>query len=121
MQITLDLPEDILSQMSGLESQIPQVLALGLHELSSRPREGFNGFAEVFEFLANLPTPEEVLALRPSSMFQAQVDRLSEKHKAHALTSEEALFWKQYEYLEHVVRMAKARAYLRIQDQTDVA
>ncbi|CAN5815833.1 hypothetical protein BH23CYA1_BH23CYA1_08340 [soil metagenome] len=117
MQITLDLPEDLLDKISGLEDQLPQVLALGVDELTSRPREGFNGFAEVLEFLANLPTPAEVLALRPSSSLQAQIDQLSEKYKAETLTAQDILLWKQYEYLEHVVRMAKAKAYLKQQEQ----
>lgn len=120
MQITLDLPEDLLEKMAGLEEQLPQALALGVDELTARPQEGFNGFAEVLEFLANLPTPAEVLALRPSSSLQAQIDQLAEKHKAEALTGQDALLWKQYEYLEHVVRMAKAKAYL-IQQERDPA
>ena len=115
MQITLDLPEDFLSKISGLEDQLPQALTLGLEELTSRPREGFNGFAEVLEFLAGLPSPEEVLALRPSSSLQAQINQLAEQHKAEVLSAQDALLWKQYEYLEHVVRMAKAKAYLKLQ------
>lgn len=117
MQITLDLPEDLLNKIVGLEEQLPRALALGVDELTSRPREGFNGFAEVLEFLANLPTPAEVLALRPSSSLQAQIDQLSEKYKAETLTAQDGLLWKQYEYLEHVVRMAKAKAYLKQQEQ----
>ena len=121
MQITLDLSEDLARKMSGLEEQLPQALALGLDELASRPQEGFKGFVEVLEFLANLPSPEEVLALRPSEMLQAQIDQLAEKHKAEALTASETLLWKQYEYLEHVVRMAKARAYLKIRECINTA
>lgn len=102
MQITLDLPEDLLTEISGLEQQLPEVIALGVDELKSRPQEGFNGFAEIMEFLANLPTPEEVLSLRPSVSLQAQIDQLSERYKAEALSAKEALLWKQYEYLEYV-------------------
>ena len=121
MQITLDLPEDLFSKISGLEAQIPEVLALGLDELTARPQEGVNGFSEVMNFLANLPTPEEVLALRPSPGLQTQIDQLSDRYKAESLSKQEALLWKQYEYLEHVVRTAKARAYLKLQEQTSVA
>lgn len=121
MQITLDLPEELLNKINGLEEQLPEVLALGLDELTSRPQEGFNGFAEVLEFLANLPTPQGVLELSPSANLQAQIDQLSERFKAEALTAQDKLLWKQYEYLEHVVRMAKARAYLKLQEQAGVA
>lgn len=33
-------------------------------------KDGFNGIAEVLEFLATLPTPEEIIALRPSKTLQ---------------------------------------------------
>ncbi len=71
-------------------------------------------FAEILEFLAALPTPEEILALRPSPALQEQIDRLATKHKAQDLTAREQLLWRQYEYLEHIVCMAKAKAYLKL-------
>ena len=118
MQIILDLPEDMSSQINGLEAHLPQALAIGLEELKSRPQEGFNGLAEVLNFLAGLPTPDEVLALRPSVQLQAQIDQLSEKYKAQSLTPQDALLWKQYEYLERIVRKAKATAYAKRAEQT---
>lgn len=45
-----------------------------------------------------MQSPEEVLALRPSSSLQAQIDRLAEQHKAGVLSAQDALLWKQYEY-----------------------
>ncbi|MBD1843288.1 hypothetical protein H6F89_07710 [Cyanobacteria bacterium FACHB-63] len=114
MQITIDLPEALLTKLNALEQSLPQVLELGINELSARPQPGFTGFAEVLEFLANLPTPEEILALRPSETLQTQIDQLAEKHKAEALTPQEQQLWQQYEYLEHLVSMAKAKAYLKL-------
>jgi hypothetical protein len=113
MQITLDIPEELLSQLSAIEQQIPEALKLGLQAIAARPQKGFAGFAEVVEFLANLPTAEEILALRPSAMLQSEIDRLSEKHQSQNLTPQEQELWQQYEYLEHVISMAKAKAYLR--------
>jgi len=55
MQITVDIPETLLIKLNALEQTLPQVLALGLDELAGRPQPGFTGFAEVLEFLANLP------------------------------------------------------------------
>ncbi|GAP96360.1 hypothetical protein [Leptolyngbya sp. NIES-2104] len=115
MQITLDIPEALLTRLNAIDQSLPQVLELALDELTARPQSGFTGFAEVLEFLANLPTPEEILALRPSETLQAQIDQLSEKHKANALTLQEQQLWQQYEYLEHLVSLAKAKAYLKLQ------
>lgn len=114
MEITVDIPDPLLNRLNALEHSLPQVIELGLDELAARPQPGFSGFAEVLEFLANLPTPEEILTLRPSETLQAQIDQLAEKHKADALTSQEEQLWQQYEYLEHVVSMAKAKAYLKL-------
>ena len=64
MQITLDLSEELVSRLNSLEDKLPQVIELGLRELNVISQDGFNGIAEVLEFLATLPTPEEIIALR---------------------------------------------------------
>jgi hypothetical protein len=114
MQITLDIPEELFAKLGTLDQNLPQILELGANELLSRPQIGFTGFAEVLDFLANLPTPEEILNLRSSPALQAQIDRLSEKYQAHDLTASEQQLWQQYEYLEHIIRMAKAQAYSKL-------
>jgi hypothetical protein len=121
MNITLDVSEELSRRVVGLEEQLPEALALGLDELISRPREGFDGFVEVLEFLAGLPSPEDVMNLRPSVGLQAQIEQLAEKYKADSLSAQEMLLWRQYEFLEHVVRMAKARAYVKLQEQASAA
>ena len=114
MQIILDIPEELLTQLALHEQSLPDVLEIGLHELAARPKDGFTGFAEVLEFLADLPTPEAILALRPSEALQAQINRLSEKHQAQELTPQEQQLWQHYEYLEHIIRMAKTKAYVKL-------
>jgi hypothetical protein len=114
MQITVDIPEELFAKLGTLDQNLPQILELGANELLARPQTGFTGFAEVLDFLANLPTPEEILNLRPSPQLQAQIDRLSEKYQAQDLTPTEHQLWQQYEYLEHVIRMAKAKAYAKL-------
>ena len=114
MQITLDIPEELLVKLEHLDQSALQVLELGVNELMARPQSGFTGFAEVLDFLANLPTPEEILTLRPSSVLQAQIDHLAKKYQDQTLTPAEQKLWQQYEYLEHVIRMAKAKAYLKL-------
>jgi hypothetical protein len=114
MQITLDIPEELFAKLGTLDQNLPQILELGANELLSRHQTGFTGFVEVLDFLADLPTPEEILNLRPSPALQAQIDRLSEKYQAQDLTASEQQLWQQYEYLEHVIRMAKAKAYSKL-------
>jgi len=114
MQITLDIPEELFTKLGLLDQSVSQVLELGINELVARPQPGFTGFAEVLDFLANLPTPEEILALRPSLALQDQIDRLSEKYQTQDLTPTERHLWQQYEYLEHIIRIAKAKAHLKL-------
>jgi hypothetical protein len=78
------------------------------------PEEHLTGLAEVLDFLANRPSPEEILELRPSVGMQEAIDCLSKKYQAEVLSAEEQHLWQQYEYLEHIVRIAKTKAYLRL-------
>jgi hypothetical protein len=71
MQIMLDLPEEFVSRLSSLEDKLPQILELGLRELNASSQTGFADIAEVLEFLATLPTPEEIIALRTHEEFSA--------------------------------------------------
>jgi hypothetical protein len=78
------------------------------------PEEHLTGFTELLDFLADRPSPEEILELRPSVGMQEEIDRLSKKYQAQDLSAEEQHLWQQYEYLEHVVRIAKTKAYLKL-------
>jgi hypothetical protein len=67
----------------------------------------------VLETLARLPTPEEVLALRPATSVQDRIEELLHKNQNGGLSGEEQREWQHYEYIEHIVRLAKARAIQR--------
>ncbi|MEL7352539.1 MAG: hypothetical protein AAF171_07180 [Cyanobacteria bacterium P01_A01_bin.116] len=114
MQITLDLPDDLAARLKGVQDQIPQILEFGLRELEAVPQEGFSGLSAILEFLAGLPTPEETLALRPSDTLQAHIEALLEKSRTVGLTPAEKKLWQSYEYTEHLVRIAKTKAYIKL-------
>lgn len=63
---------------------------------------------------SGLPTAEEVLALRRSAELDRRLDELLAKSKATGLSEEEQREWDAYEYVEHRVRLAKARAQRRL-------
>ncbi len=108
--ITVELPEELAERLRPLSDRLPQILELGLRQLTAAGQSGFVGAADVLEFLAGLPTPENTLALRLSDALQARVGTLLEKNRTSGLTPEEEQEWQEYEYLEHLVRMAKASA-----------
>ena len=115
MLITLDVSEELAHRIRPLEDQLPRILELGLRELQTASVPGFSGMAEVVEMLAGLPTPEEILALRPSDTLQARISDLLEKNRTEGLSPSEEQEWEHYQYLEHIVRIAKAKAALKLQ------
>jgi hypothetical protein len=117
-QITVDVPDEIAMRLASRPNELPQILALGLREVDANPASGFSGLSEVLEFLVQLPSPQEILALRLSPSVQAEVDLLLEKNRSVGLTTVEKCLWQQYEYVEHLVRMAKAQALLKLKSAT---
>lgn len=113
MKITLEISEELATQLQPFENQLPQILELGLTKLNQSPSE-FEGVTEVLEFFAKLPTPEEIIALRASEKLQNRVRELLEKNRTIGLTADEQKEWQQYEHLEHLVRIAKAKAHAKL-------
>jgi hypothetical protein len=112
--ITLSLPDDLASQIRARQQQLPRIFELGLRELNAGGQSGYDGAADVLELLAALPTPEEILALRPSEGLSTRVAELLRKARAGEMTPGDEEDWERYEYLEHLVRMAKAAAHLKL-------
>jgi hypothetical protein len=114
MEITVSIPDDLAKRLRPVEDHLPQILELGMREWQARADSGFIGLAGILETLAALPTPEEVLALRPAPALQERIEALLEKNQADSMSPEEQQEWQQYQYVEHLVRLAKARAALKL-------
>ena len=114
MPISVTLPDELASQVRLYEDDLPDILTLGLREWNARREQGFAGLSSVLETLAALPSPEEVLALRPSEAVQSRIDELLEKNRTSGLSPAEQREWDQFRYVEHLVRLAKARAVLKL-------
>ena len=69
-------------------------------------------YLELVDFVAAGSTPEEVANFRPSRNAQERVSELVEREKSAALSEEEASELGHFLELEHILRMAKARARL---------
>ena len=112
MPITVTIGDDLADQLKTYEAQLPEILALGIREYKARNETGYNGISSVLEKLAALPTPEEVLALRPAAPLQERIDALLEKNRTAGFSPKDQREWEwdQYQYVEHLVRLAKASA-----------
>lgn len=114
--ITLQLPDELARRLMGHEDRLPEILELGLRDINADSQAGFAGATEVLEMLASLPSPQEVMALRPSPPLSARVEELLGKNRDGGLNAAEQREWERYEYLEHLVRMAKANASRRLSE-----
>ena len=112
--ITLTIPDDLAQRLRNHQERLPEILELGLRELNAGSAKGFEGAAEVLEFLAGLPSPEAILSLKPSERFERQMRELLERNRAGGLTPQEEQLWERYEFLEHLVRIAKTKACIKL-------
>ena len=67
-------------------------------------------YEEVIDFIAAGTTPQNVIAFRPSAAAQARVTDLLAREKEGQLSAEEKSELDHYLQLEHLMRLAKARA-----------
>ncbi len=64
---------------------------------------------EVADFLARCPSPDELLAFRPSVQTQEWFNALLDKSKNGSLSAEEEWALNQFEHLEILMQSIKAR------------
>jgi hypothetical protein len=67
-------------------------------------------YEEVIELIAAGSGPRSVIAFRPSEATRSRVAELLSQEKAGGLTPDEASELEHYLQLEHIMRLAKARA-----------
>ncbi len=67
-------------------------------------------YEEIVEFIAAGTTPSSVVAFRPSASAKARVADLISREKSEGLSEEETAELNHYMQLEHLMRLAKARA-----------
>jgi hypothetical protein len=113
MELTLTLPDELASRLRMVQDRLPWIIELGLRELDAQA-PAYVGLGDVLETLASLPSAEEVLALRPSPALQARAEELLAKNRTAGLSDDERREWQQYQYAEHLVRLAKAKAALKL-------
>jgi hypothetical protein len=110
MPITVTIADDLANRLKPYEQQLPEILELGIREWQARGESRYGGISSVLEKLAALPAPEEILALRPAPPLQERLDELLEKNRTAGLSPKDQREWDQYQYVEHLVRLAKASA-----------
>lgn len=74
-------------------------------------------FDEIIDFLTSCPSPDAVVAFKPSVALQNRADMLLEKNRQGTVTTEERQELDYFMVIEHLMRLAKARARKRLAGQ----
>jgi hypothetical protein len=67
-------------------------------------------YEEIIDFIAAGTTPSTIVAFQPSAEAKARIADLLRREKTTGLSAEETAELNQYLQLEHLMRLAKARA-----------
>jgi hypothetical protein len=111
MQITIEVPDRLGEQLQQLGDRLPEALDRAVQELIPTGITTYQDDSQIVELLASQPSPEVILAIRPSPALQARMSELLAQNKSGTLTRSEEVELDRYLLLEHWVRLAKAHAY----------
>ncbi|MEQ8973570.1 MAG: hypothetical protein RIE73_24665 [Coleofasciculus sp. C1-SOL-03] len=103
-KITLEVPDDLKEQLVQVGDRLPELLALSLQQ----PPLPAHIYHYILNFLASQPTPEAILAFRPTPEMQTRLKTLLVRSKAGELTPSEQQELDEYERIEHIIVMLKA-------------
>jgi 16S rRNA C1402 (ribose-2'-O) methylase RsmI len=115
MQITIEVPDRLGEQLQQLGDRLPEIFDRALQELTATETTAYQDDHQIIELLASQPSPEVILAIRPTPTLQARMSELLEQNKSGTLTRSEEVELDRYLLLEHWVRLAKAHAYKNLQ------
>ncbi|MEM7773614.1 MAG: hypothetical protein AAF327_24300 [Cyanobacteria bacterium P01_A01_bin.37] len=115
MRITLEVPDNLGERLQQIPEKWTEVIERGLQEVLNEKDSRFLDEAAIIELLASQPTPEEILAIRPSSEFQARASELLTRSKGGTSSAKDEVELERYLTIEHLVRLAKARAHEQLQ------
>ena len=107
LTFTVKVPDDLAQKLQRIPERLPEILELGLRELT--PLES-RVFGEALEFLGKGVRPEDIVAFRPSYSQQTRVRELLDRNQAGALSDVERSELDLHEQLEHLMILLKAKA-----------
>jgi hypothetical protein len=117
--ITLDVPDALAERLAQRREQLPQLLTIALELCSGEPLlslpmspPNHPVFAEMIDFLASGPTPEQIVAFKLSPAAQARLEALLDTHREEGLTATEMAELETYAQVNHLLLLLKARARL---------
>lgn len=116
-EITIRVPDTLGEQLRQLADRLPEVLERGLHEVLAEAGTATTDEDAIIAVLTSQPTPQQILALHPSPEFQARLTDLLSRSKTSGLSATENRELDHYQFLEHIVRLAKGQALQRLAEK----
>ena len=111
MQIILEVPDRPGEKLHALGDRLPEAL-----ELTPAETISYQDDRHIVELLTSQPSPEAILAIRPTPVLQARMNKLLDRNKSSILSSKEQVELDRHLLLEHWVRLARIP---RLQTFTD--
>ncbi len=106
-QLTIEIPKNLARRLKPVQNRMVEIIELGLHQIEPSHT---NLYSKIIEFLASGPTPEEIIALRPSETVQERIGELLDKNRAGTLAETEEAELDEYQTLNHMMTLVKIRA-----------
>lgn len=112
--VTIQLPDALMAYIASKQVGVADVVELGVRQLQKEEAGVYETAADLLTFFATIPTPEQILALRATPKLEARVETLLSANRERDFSAEEAAEWEQITHVDHLVRMAKGRAAVKM-------
>jgi len=89
MQIILEVPDRLGEKLQQLGDRLPEALDRALRELIPAETIPYQDELQIVELLASQPSPEVILAIRPTPALQARMSELLDRNKSGTLSRSE--------------------------------
>lgn len=103
-QLTIDLPDKLALRLQLVEERVPEVIELGLREISPLQTELYG---LLIDFFAHGPTQQDILAFRPPEESIERVRHLLDKNRMGLLAAYEQSELDQYLALDTLLTQIK--------------
>lgn len=115
--LVFEISDHLALRLQPYAAVLPSILEMGLRQVEGDLTECYRDADQVFEFLARLPNPKEVLALRASPELNARVSELIDLKREGQASASELHELDHYLHVDEVVRVAKAYARERLGEE----
>ena len=109
-RITLEIPDELWDKLEPMSDRLPELLAMTLEQ----PPLPARIYQYILDFVVSKPTPEEIIAFRPTSEMEERLRMLLERSKGGKITAAESKELDEYERIQHLMIMLKAEVFSQL-------